>query len=175
MSFDLPCNGKNRFHFHLMNMSKYFSILTLTLRFIRYRYGEEKLWCKFNETGMYLILEKYPSTFSKTWISQIFKNRSYHLELLRLNRDGWEEGFSKTTNKHSQTNNRIGQIQLIERRRIKGTALAFCGSNLIDDKVHFLFHCPTYSTLRNNFYNKVKTLIWNITHKLFDQWTDELL
>ena len=63
--FDLRCNGNNRFHFHLMNMSKYFSILTLTLRFIRYRYGKEKL-CKFNETGIYLILEKYPSTFSKT-------------------------------------------------------------------------------------------------------------
>ena len=39
----------------------------------------------------------------------------------------------------------------------------FCGSNLIEDEVHFLFHCPTYSMIRNNFYYKVKTLISNIT------------
>ena len=40
----------------------------------------------------------------------------------------------------------------------------FCGSNLIEDEVQFLFRCPTYSMIRNNFYNKIKTLIPNITH-----------
>ena len=39
----------------------------------------------------------------------------------------------------------------------------FCGSNLIEDEVHFRFHCPTYSMIRNSFYYKVKTLISNIT------------
>ena len=39
----------------------------------------------------------------------------------------------------------------------------FCGSNLIKDKVHFLFQCPTYSMTRSKFYYKVKTLIPNIT------------
>ena len=39
----------------------------------------------------------------------------------------------------------------------------FCGFNLIEDEVHFLFHCPTYSMIRNKFYYKVKTLIPNIT------------
>ena len=39
----------------------------------------------------------------------------------------------------------------------------FCGSTLIEDEVHFLFRCPTYSMIRNNFYNKIKTLIPNIT------------
>ena len=39
----------------------------------------------------------------------------------------------------------------------------FCGSNPIEYKVHFLFHCPTYSMIRNKFYYKVKTLIPNIT------------
>ena len=33
---------------------------------------------------------------------------------------------------------------------------------LIEDEVHFLFRCPTYSMIRNNFYYKIKTLIPNI-------------
>ena len=39
----------------------------------------------------------------------------------------------------------------------------FCGCNVIEDEVHFLFQCPsTYSMIRNKFYYKVKTLIPNI-------------
>ena len=38
-----------------------------------------------------------------------------------------------------------------------------CGSNLIEDEVQFLFRCPTYSMIRNDFFNKIKTLIPNIT------------
>ena len=33
----------------------------------------------------------------------------------------------------------------------------------VDDQVQFLFVCPTYSMIRNKFYNKIKTLIPNIT------------
>ena len=39
----------------------------------------------------------------------------------------------------------------------------FCGCNVIEDEVHILFQCPTYSMIRNKFYYKVKTLIPNIT------------
>ena len=28
----------------------------------------------------------------------------------------------------------------------------FCGCNVIEDEVHFLFQCPTYSMIRNKFY-----------------------
>ena len=38
----------------------------------------------------------------------------------------------------------------------------FRGSNQ-KDEIHFLFNCSKYSLIRNNFYNKVKTLIPNIT------------
>ena len=39
----------------------------------------------------------------------------------------------------------------------------FCGRNVIEDEVHFLFQCPsTYSMIRIKFYHKVKTLIPNI-------------
>ena len=39
----------------------------------------------------------------------------------------------------------------------------FYGSNQIEDEIHFLFNCAKYSFIRNNFYNKVKILIPNIT------------
>ena len=39
----------------------------------------------------------------------------------------------------------------------------FCGSNQIEDEIHFLFNCSKCSLIRNNFYNKVKILIPNIT------------
>ena len=35
----------------------------------------------------------------------------------------------------------------------------FFGCNVIEDEVHFLFQCPTYSMITNKFDNKVKTLI----------------
>ena len=38
----------------------------------------------------------------------------------------------------------------------------FCECNVIEDEVHFLFQCPTYSMIRNKFYYNVKTLIPNI-------------
>ena len=38
----------------------------------------------------------------------------------------------------------------------------FCVCNVIKDEVHFLVQCPTYSMIRNIFYNKAKTLIPNI-------------
>ena len=66
ISFDWHCNGKNSFHFHLMNMSEYFKIPDFNPWFIRYSYG--KKLCKFNETDIYFILAQHPSTFSKTWI-----------------------------------------------------------------------------------------------------------
>ena len=60
MSFDSHCKDKNSFHSYLMNMSECFRLPDFNL----YSYG--KKLCKFNETGIYLILAKYPSTFSKT-------------------------------------------------------------------------------------------------------------
>ena len=51
----------------------------------------------------------------------------------------------------------------------------FCGSNQIEDKDHFLFHCPTYSMITNKFYNKVKTLIPNITQLPINGLINELM
>ena len=51
----------------------------------------------------------------------------------------------------------------------------FCGCNVIEDEVHFLFQCPTYSMIRNKFYYKVKTLIPNITQLPINGLIDELM
>ena len=51
----------------------------------------------------------------------------------------------------------------------------FYGCNVIEDEVHFLFQCPTYSMISNKFYYKVKTLIPNITQLLINGLIDELM
>ena len=47
----------------------------------------------------------------------------------------------------------------------------FGGWNVIEDEVHFLFQCPTYSMIRNKLYYKVKTdsKYYQVTYKRFDQ------
>ena len=47
-----------------MNMSEYFKLPVFNPDLLDDSYG--KKLCKFNETGIYLILAKHPSTFSKT-------------------------------------------------------------------------------------------------------------
>ena len=51
----------------------------------------------------------------------------------------------------------------------------FCGCNVIEDEVHFLFQCPTYSMIRNTFDYKVKTLIPNITELPINGLINELM
>ena len=51
----------------------------------------------------------------------------------------------------------------------------FCGCNVIEDEVHFLFQCPTYSMIRNTFDYKVKTLIPNITQLPINGLINELM
>ena len=46
----------------------------------------------------------------------------------------------------------------------------FCGCNVIEDEVHFLFQCPTYS-IRNKFYYKVDSdsKCYPVIYKRFDE------
>ena len=45
----------------------------------------------------------------------------------------------------------------------------------MEHEVHFLFQCPTFSRIRNEFYYKVKTLIPNITHLPINDLINELM
>ena len=51
----------------------------------------------------------------------------------------------------------------------------FCGSNQIEDGFHFLFNCSKHSFIRNNFYNKVKIPIPNITQFPVNVLTNEMM
>ena len=51
----------------------------------------------------------------------------------------------------------------------------FCGYNVMEDEVHFLFQCPIYCMIRNTFYYKVKTLIPNITELPINSLINELM
>ena len=51
----------------------------------------------------------------------------------------------------------------------------FCGCNVIEDEVHFLFQCPAYFMISNKFYYKVKTLIPNITQLPISGLINELM
>ena len=51
----------------------------------------------------------------------------------------------------------------------------FCGCNVIEDEVRFLFQCPIYSMIRSKFYYKVKTLIPNITQLSINGLINELM
>ena len=39
-----------------------------------------------------------------------------------------------------------------------------CGSNQIKDEIDFLFYCSKYSIMKDNFFNKIETLIPNTRH-----------
>ena len=53
--------------------------------------------------------------------------------------------------------------------------LPLCGSNLKEEDVYFLFRCITYPMIRNDFYNKIKTLIPNITQLTVNDLINELM
>ena len=59
-------NGKNSFHSHLMNMSEYLKLPDFNPDLLDIAIKNGKKLCKFHEKGIYLILAKHPSTFSKT-------------------------------------------------------------------------------------------------------------
>ena len=69
---------------------------------------------------------------------------------------------------------------MIQRSKYNQTAkynrrCPFRGDNVIEDEVRFIFRCPTYSMIRNNFTIKVKSLIPNITHLTVNVLINELL
>ena len=171
MSFDLHCNGKNSFHSHLMNMSEYFKLPD------------------FNPDLLDIAMVKsYVSSMKQEYISY-WQNTLQHSQKLEFYRSFKTDHTSSsyldltrgTAGRRALVKLRISNHKLmIEIGRYNQTTkdnrhCPFCGCNVIEDEVHFLFQCPTYSMIRNIFYHKVKTLIPNITQLPIDGLINELM
>ena len=171
MSFDLHCNGKNSFQSHLMNMSEYLKLPD------------------FNPDILDIAMVKsYVSSMKQEYISH-WQNTLQHSQKLEFCRSlktdhttsSYLDLIRGTAGRRALIKLRISNHKLmIEIGRYNQTTkdnryCPFCGSNLIEDEVHFLFQCPTYSMIRNIFYHKVKTLIPNITQLPIDGLINELM
>ena len=171
MSFDLHCNGKNSFQSHLMNMSEYLKLPD------------------FNPDILDIAMVKsYVSSMKQEYISH-WQNTVQHSQKLEFYRSlktdhttsSYLDLIRGTAGRRALIKLRISNHKLmIGIGRYNQTTkdnryCPFCGSNLIEDEVHFLFQCPTYSMIRNIFYHKVKTLIPNITQLPIDGLINELM
>ena len=171
MSFDLHRNGKNSFQSHLMNMSEYLKLPD------------------FNPDIIDIAMVKsYVSSMKQEYIS-LWQNTLQHSQTLEFYRSlktdhttsSYLDLIRGTAGRRALIKLRISNHKLmIEIGRYNQTTkdnryCPFCGSNLIEDEVHFLFQCPTYSMIRNKFYYKVKTLIPNITQLPINGLINELM
>ena len=171
MSFDLHCNGKNSFQSHLMNMSEYLKLPD------------------FNPDILDIAMVKsYVSSMKQEYISH-WQNTVQHSQKLEFYRSlktdhttsSYLDLIRGTAGRRALIKLRISNHKLmIGIGRYNQTTkdnryCPFCGSNLIEDEVHFLFQCPTHSMIRNIFYHKVKTLIPNITQLPIDGLINELM
>ena len=131
----------------------------------------------FNPDLLDIAMVKSYVKFMKQWnISHIGKNTLQHSQKLEFYRSfktyhtssSYLDLTRGTAGRRALLKLRISNHKLmIEIGRYNQTTkdnrhCPFCGCNVMEDEVHFLFQCPTYSMIRNKFYYKVKTLIPNI-------------
>ena len=143
--------------------------LTLILIYYGNLYG--KKLCKFNGTGIYIFIyliyisywQNYPQHSQKLKFYRSFKTDHTTSSYLDLTRGtAGRRAFVKLLIRISNHKLMI-EISRYYQATKDNRHWPFCGSNLIEDEAHFLFRCPTYFMIRNNFYNEIKTLIPNIT------------
>ena len=140
-------------------------LILSSARFIRYSYGK-KLCKNISHIG------KTPLNILKN-LNFIDLLKPIILSLIDLTRG--------TAGKEALVKLRISNHKLmIEIDRYNQTLkdnrhCPFCRYNVIEDEVHFLFQCPTYSVIRSKFYYKVKTLIPNITQLPINGLINELM
>ena len=161
ISFDLHCNGKNNFHSHLMNMSAVNTLRFLHLTSDLLDIAMVKSYLSSMKQEFLSYRQNTLQHSQKVEFYRSFKSNhttSSYLDLTRGTAGGRALVTLRTSNhKLIIKIGRCNQTTKDNRHR------SFCGSNVIEDEVHFLFQCPTYSMIRNKFYYKVKTLIPNIT------------
>ena len=142
MSFDLHYNGKNSFHSHLMNMSEYFKLPDLNPDLLDIA-----------------MVKSYASSIKQEYISY-WQNAIQHSQKPEFYRSFKTNHTSSSYLELTRgTAGRRALVKLISNHKLMiergrynqttkdNTHCPFCGSNLIENEVHFLFQCPTYSIL----------------------------
>ena len=161
--------AKKSLHSHLMNMSEYFKPDLLDIAMVKiYASSMKQEYISYWQTAL--------QHSQKHEFYRSFKTDHTSSSYLDLTRG--------TAGRRALVKLRISNQKLmIEIGRYNQTITKdnrhcpFCGCNVIEDKVHFLFQCrgPTYSLIRNKFYYKVKTLMPNITQLPINGLINELM
>ena len=159
MSFDLHCqNGKNSFHSHLMNLSEYFKppdfnpdLLDIAMVKSYVRSMKQEFISYWKNTLQHSQKLEFYRSFKTDHTS------SRYLDLTRG--PAWRRALVKLRISNHKLMIEIGRYNQTTK---DNRHCPFCGCNVIEDEVHFLFQCPTYRMITNKFYYKVNTLIPNI-------------
>ena len=160
MSLGLHSAGKNSFHSNLMKMSEYFNLNN---------FNPDLLDAAKIKHFVSLMKQKYISYWQqalqhsqKLEFYKIFKNEYAPSNYLELStRTSERRALTKLLISNHKLMIELGRYNQISR---DGRICPACGSNQIEDEIHFLFYCSKYSIMRDNFPNKIQTLIPNIRH-----------
>ena len=160
MSLGLHSAGKNSFHSNLMKMSEYFNLNN---------FNPDLLDAAKIKHFVSLMKQKYISYWQQAFqhsqkleFYKIFKNEYAPSNYLELStRTSERRALTKLLISNHKLMIELGRYNQISR---DDRICPVCGSNQIEDEIHFLFYCSKYSIMRDNFPNKIQTLIPNVRH-----------
>ena len=160
MSLGLYSAGKNSFHSNLMKMSEYFDLNNFNLDLldtVKIKHFVRLMKQKYISYWQQALQHSQKLEFYKT-----FKNEYAPSNYLELStRTSERRALDKLGVSNHKLMVELGRYNQISR---DDRICPVCGSNQIEDKIHFLFYCSKYSILRDNFFIKIQTLILNIRH-----------
>ena len=160
MSIDLHRNGKTSFYTNLKKILDYYNI---SFNFNYENLDDMKIMHFVNHMQKkYITHWRHALCNSqKLEFYNVFKDSytlSIYLDVTRKNPN--RKTLVKLRISNHKLNIETGRYDKISRcDRI----CPVCGLN-IEDEIHFLFHCPKYSSIRDDFFNKIDNRIPNYKH-----------
>ena len=160
MSIDLLSNGKTSFYTNLIKMLNYYNI--------PFNFNNDNS----DDTNIQHFVDHMQKKYITHWkhslcnsqklkFYNVFKDsytRSIYLDVTRKNPN--RKTFAKLRISNHKRNIETGRYDKISRcDRI----CPVCGLN-IEDEIHFLFDYPKYSSIRDDFFNKIDNRISNYKH-----------
>ena len=157
MSIDLNGNGKNSFYSNLINMLNYYDI--------SFNFNHDTL----DDTKITYLVDQMKKRYIAYWKHSLCNSQK--LEFYNNFKDSYTPSpyldlTRKNPNRKTLVKLRISNHKLlIETGRYNNIPRSdrlctICGHN-VEDETHLLFHCPRYSSLRENFFSKIDHVISN--------------